>query len=279
MASQNVQLQQLLATLNGTGNHENSSTQPTQSQARPGTHQESGPYMATGFSGIPGLGMLSSQRQTHTTSRELSIPEAQPALSRGSPQSWPSAKSATAASPVPDADTRPPSVPDASVITTWPAALKHVTKHLLQDDKTAQRIRSLITEQHDLEEQWWSKREAMEKVHAGRDQTSAALAEILRNVGGASTPSTSADAKADQDELEAYDKKVYKALVQMQAHFDKELRNLGVPFYAIKHDLVILEAGKEKPGSVQGRIDTGELRELQKRLLQTLEDLFDEENG
>ena len=65
----------------------------------------------------------------------------------------------------------------------------------------------------------------------------------------------------------------------MQARFDKELRNLGVPFYAIKHDLVILESGKQKPGSVQGRIDTGELRELQKRLLQMLEDLFGEENG
>ena len=57
-------------------------------------------------------------------------------------------KCALAAPPVSDVEIKPSPVPDASLITTWPAALKHVTKHLLQDGKTAQRIRSLITEQH-----------------------------------------------------------------------------------------------------------------------------------
>lgn len=279
MVSQNVQLQQLLASLNQTSTPETGSSQPTQDHSSSGTYEESGPYMARHLPSIPGLGMLSSDPQLNVMSTGFSTPIEQPSPFTDAPQPRPSGRDVTKAPHPHINETKRASMPDASMITTWPSALKHVTKHLLPDDKIAQRIRSLISEQHSLEEQWWSKREAMEKVYAGRDQTSAALAEILRNVGGTSTPSTSRDDKADQAELVAYDKKIYKALVQMQAHFDKELRNLGMPFFAIKHDLVILESGKQKPGSIHERIDTGELRELQKRLLQTLEDLFGEENG
>lgn len=84
----------------------------------------------------------------------------------------------------------------------------------------------------------------------------------------------SSDPKADQAELEAYDKKVYAGLLAMAADFDRQLRSIGVPFYAIKHDLVVLEEGPEKAGAAKGRIDKGELRELQRKMLQTLEDLF-----
>ena len=82
------------------------------------------------------------------------------------------------------------------------------------------------------------------------------------------------DPKANQAELEVYDKKVYTGLVAMASDFDRQMRAIGVPFYAIKHDLVILEQGPEKAGAAKGRVDKGELRELQKRMLQTLEDLF-----
>ena len=81
---------------------------------------------------------------------------------------------------------------------------------------------------------------------------------------------------ANERELQAYDKKVYAGLLAMAADFDRQLRGLGVPFYSIKHELVILEEGKEKAGAIRGRLDRGELRELQKRMLQHLEDLFGE---
>lgn len=84
------------------------------------------------------------------------------------------------------------------------------------------------------------------------------------------------DAESNENELEAYDKKVYAGLQAMAADFDKQLRNLGVPFYAIRHDLVILEGGLQKPGTAKGRIDRGELREFQKKMLELLEDLFGE---
>lgn len=96
----------------------------------------------------------------------------------------------------------------------------------------------------------------------------------MKSLGGKDVPVAPSDPKANQAELDAYDAKVYTGLMAMAADFDRQLRALGVPFYAIKHDLVILEDGPEKTGVTTGRIDKGELKDLQKRMLQTLEDLF-----
>ncbi|EHY52979.1 hypothetical protein HRR83_006187 [Exophiala dermatitidis] len=167
-----------------------------------------------------------------------------------------------------------PTVPDASTITTWPAALKHVTRHLVPNEQAARRIKHLITEQHKHERQWWAGREAIVARQQGRSGTSQQVAELLKSLGGKEVPAAPSDPAANQAELVAYDKKVYAQLKAMAADFDRQLRAIGVPFFAIKHDLVILETGPEKDGSSKGRIDKGELRELQKRMLQTLEDLF-----
>lgn len=85
---------------------------------------------------------------------------------------------------------------------------------------------------------------------------------------------TADDPETNQAELDAYDRRVYAGVMAMASDFDRQLRALGVPFYAIKHDLVVTENGPERDGSAKGRIDKGELRELQRRILQTLEDLF-----
>lgn len=109
------------------------------------------------------------------------------------------------------------------------------------------------------------------------------MSAILQSLGAKDIPapasknpqSSAEQKKVDEAELKAYDEKVYKALCAMTADFDRQLREMGVPFYAIKHELVILKDGPEKtPGEHAGKIDKGELRELQKRMCQTLEDLF-----
>lgn len=81
--------------------------------------------------------------------------------------------------------------------------------------------------------------------------------------------------EAGSKELQAYDAKVYKQLLALAGDFDRQLRGLGVPFYAIRHELVVLEEGREKEGAGGvKRIDRGELRELQKRMLGWLEMSF-----
>jgi len=167
-------------------------------------------------------------------------------------------------------------VPDASGITTWPAALKHVTRHLVPNEQLAGRIRHIISEQHKHERQWWVGREAIVARQQGRSGTSQQVSALLKALGGKEVPVPLSDPKTNQAELDAYDKKVYTGLTSMAADFDRQLRGMGVPFYAIKHDLVVLEAGPEKANVAKGRLDRGELRELQKKMLQTLEDLFAE---
>ena len=99
----------------------------------------------------------------------------------------------------------------------------------------------------------------------------------LKSLGGATVPVAAHDPKADQAELDAYDKKVYRRLMDMTADFDRQLRGLQVPFFAIKHDLVILDDGRQTESEAKGKIDKGELRELQKKMTETLEDLLGDE--
>lgn len=173
--------------------------------------------------------------------------------------------------------------PDASTITTWPAALKHVTRYLVPNEQFAVKIKHMISEQHKHERQWWAGREAIVERQKGRPGTSQQVSDILKSLGAApakqapSLPGAN-QIKASEAELATYDEKVYKALVAMTADYDRQFREMGIPFYAIKHELVILKDGPEKiPGEHKNKIDKGELRELQKRMCQTLEDLLGDE--
>jgi len=170
-----------------------------------------------------------------------------------------------------------PQIPDASIITTWPAAIRHVTKYLSTNEKVMSRVKHLINEQHKHEEQWWAQRQAIVTKHAGRAGNQSKVADILKELGGLATPVVQVDEAADKNELEAFDKKVYRSMVQMAADFDGQLRKMGVPFYAIKHDLVVRDSGKTENGASTRKIDKIELGELQKRMLQHLEDLVSDE--
>jgi hypothetical protein len=107
---------------------------------------------------------------------------------------------------------------------------------------------------------------------------------IRRAVGGLVGPDTSDDGpEALARELETFDMKVYKAQMQMVREMNSRLRNLGVPFFGTKTDLV-RPAGKEAPkaGSnedskdEQEMIDEVDLVKLQRKMLAMLEDLSNE---
>lgn len=165
-------------------------------------------------------------------------------------------------------------IPDASTITTWPAAVKHVTKHIVPDEQLGSRIKRLIQEQRKHEEQWWQQREAIvaqQKARAAGHQAN--VSDILQGLGGLAVPITKVDEAADRNELEIFDKKVYGALMQLVRDYDGQLRKLGVPFYAIKYDLV-LNKKSNSSATITGKLDKRELSDLQKKMLQILEDLL-----
>lgn len=282
MTSQSEQVQQLLASLASY-----SSLQNQGEKIKP--QQSSTPDKPAVFtSNLPGLGFLAPEDYQSVLSKPSTPSPAsyQTSLTPRPPENGtPDPRSRLQSSPNPVARTatpiNPPAkapVPDASLITDWTTAIRHVMQHLLPQPDFGARIRRLITTQHQYEEDWFSKRELITARHASRETSSAQLNNIFANLG-VPTPATPAkagrDLEAETRELAEYDAKVYKQLLALVGDFDRQLRQLGVPFYAIKHELVILEEGREKEAfSGKGRLDRGELRELQRRMLEWLEMSF-----
>ncbi|KEF59770.1 uncharacterized protein A1O9_04618 [Exophiala aquamarina CBS 119918] len=280
MAGQgNPELYRVLATLNSYVPHSNTPPNGQSAGAVTGdfygtTNQPSQPPMGSNVSSvnlgssIPGLGFFA---EPVNQVKPITPP---PVLLHQTQASLQESQRSTATPPDSRRLTITPAVPDASTIITWPAALKHVTKYLVPDEKAATRIKHLIAEQHKHERQWWAGREAVVARQEGRTGTSQQVAALLQSIGGKAMPAAPSDPKLNAAELAMYDKKVFAGLSALAADFDRQLKNLGIPFYSIRHELVVLEQGPQKAGSSKGRIDKGELRELQKRMLQTLEDLF-----
>lgn len=176
---------------------------------------------------------------------------------------------------------------DPSTITSWSQALKYVVSDLSQNGAASSRIKTLIHSQHRHEKQWWTGRENLIAKQKGRGEGKKKADDLLRLLGSepdatsGSFQGQGSEAEAERKELEVYDDKVYKALSEMSRAMDGELRGLGVPFFAVKHELVDVKAtsrgqdtslsSTERSTTVLGRDD---LLALQKQMLQLLEALF-----
>ena len=161
---------------------------------------------------------------------------------------------------------------DSSRITTWQAAQKFVIDNIYSNEKTKTKIKQLIANQHQQERKWWDERQALIAKHRGRAAKGKQADALLAKMGGIAPPVKAESLAEEKAELMECDKKIYSAMTKLMAETDRELRALGVPFYAIRHELVIMEDGEQQNGGGQ-KLDRGELRELQKRVLQLLEEL------
>ena len=142
---------------------------------------------------------------------------------------------------------------------------------MAKNAETTSKMKRLIKNQHDNERQWWAGREALLAKHKGRGESQKKADDLLRSLGAANghgVGEPSSTAVEEKAELERYDKKVYAALGQMTAAIDRELTMLRAPFFAIKHDLV------QETEKSDGVLTKMKLLELQKKMLQLLEDLF-----
>ena len=167
---------------------------------------------------------------------------------------------------------------DASSIVTWPAAVRHVARHITTSEAASTRIKDLISNQHRHERDWWKARNAIAKRQSNRTATQAKAADLLKSIGGLVNENSSGSNDPDvaKRELVDFDRKIHGELVRLTADSDRVLRRLGVPFFAIRHELMI-KGDKEVPLGEQtgsGKLTKQELVELQKKMLLHLEDLF-----
>ncbi|KAI9778874.1 MAG: hypothetical protein M1839_007837 [Geoglossum umbratile] len=167
---------------------------------------------------------------------------------------------------------------DATTITDWSAGLKCIMKTVAQSDAITARIKKMITVQHDHEKQWWEGRQALLKKQNARVEGKKKLDEVLRSVGGI-VPAGDSISTPEQNaqELRTYDRKVYKASLDMAQAMKSELKALGIPFFGTRSNLVkgneIGSALGEPVCDESGVVGEQELVELQKRMLGLLEDL------
>jgi hypothetical protein len=132
------------------------------------------------------------------------------------------------------------------VITTWPPALRHVTKLGTTNPALESTVRALVTEQKANEESWWKGRETLRK-------------EIVKKDG-------------DESDLAVYDGKVYKACREMGEAHARRLRELGVPFFGDERKIL---KGEDDGDDGEGKISKDELLKLQKKMVQHLQDMYE----
>jgi hypothetical protein len=163
---------------------------------------------------------------------------------------------------------------DPSKITTWAPAQKYVIENIYSNQAQTLRIKQLISNQQCQEKKWWAEREALILKHSTRAEKEKEVAAMLKSMGGIAS-STKLSNTDEEAELRSCDLKIHKAMTKLATDIDRELKSMGVPFYAIKHELVVMDENKDGSDEL-GKIGKGELRALQQRMLQLLDELFKE---
>ncbi|CAD6440515.1 25da57df-1377-47f1-a42e-d23236cedb74 [Sclerotinia trifoliorum] len=225
------------------------------------------------------------QTQPSTQITSAQIPEIKshgPATQQQQQQQWPQYVTPPVVHPGHSQAVNNSKVVDPATIIDWSAGLRCVMRTVAKHDHVLQEIRKMIRVQHEHEEQWWKSREALIEKQGARKEGQRKLEEVLKAVGGATSSGASNTSPEElAQELETFDMKVYRAQTQMVREMNGKLRNLGVPFFGTKSELVRI-SGKAIATNGTGinaaegekvMIDEDDLVELQRKMLNILEDL------
>ncbi|RDW66473.1 hypothetical protein BP6252_10108 [Coleophoma cylindrospora] len=173
---------------------------------------------------------------------------------------------------------------DPATIIEWSSGLRCVMKTVGKHENLLKDIRKMIQVQHEHEMQWWNGRQALIERQKAREESQRKLDDVLKAVGGSKAAGTNSTDPAElAKELETYDMKVYRAQMQMIREMTTKLRNMGVPFFGTKSELV--SPTKKVSSDIttydgvkneKSMIDEGELVKLQRKMLAILEDMCNE---
>lgn len=122
-------------------------------------------------------------------------------------------------------------------------------------------------------------------LYAVSPLVSAATANTLHRKSVGAIPVTQARAPTaheNEAELQAYDVKVYRAMKEMNNAQTIELKRLGIPFFGVPLELIKesdddMSIAPQRPGFAAGpKITETELLDLQRRMIEYLEDMYKE---
>lgn len=208
------------------------------------------------------------------------------------PRLRPQSRSTATASPKP--------VIDPATITTWQEGLRCVIKIAAQNAQFAVSIRKvsrlvriaagsltnsqMIEDQRRHELRWYSERQNLKHTQAKRASSSAQAQSILQSLSTNSTfdQSDQPDNAADNDqELAAFDRKIYDAQQSLESNMVAELKGLGVPFFGTNRNLVVADGVEDQADPATAMrpkwsplVTETQLLELRRRMVQHLEDMY-----
>ncbi|KAJ9668059.1 hypothetical protein H2201_001865 [Coniosporium apollinis] len=172
---------------------------------------------------------------------------------------------------------------DPASITEWRQGLRCVNKVSAQNPSFKRVIQHMMAEQLKHEQEWYKGRAELQRRQASRVQGNQQLDSILKSVGAIPVAQAKAPtAHENEAELKAYDVKVYRAMKDMNNAQAIELKRLGVPFFGVPLELIKdsdddASIAPQRPGLAAGpKITETELLDLQRRMIEYLEDMYKE---
>lgn len=162
---------------------------------------------------------------------------------------------------------------DPATITEWKHGLRCVNKISAQNPAFVPAIQKLIADQARNVKDWESGRQRLiDEQAVKRDNEKTHLA-VLSLPGMGEKISPLRTDEVEQEELDTYAKKVYRAAQRMVESQSKELKSLGVPFFGLRSEFLRAD-GSDEGGLEQKKVTKAELLELQRKMLNHLMELY-----
>ncbi|KAF1959816.1 hypothetical protein CC80DRAFT_533152 [Byssothecium circinans] len=252
---QNLDLEQILATLANLPNTQNHPAEVSQQVYNPGQI----------------LGFPDNQQAIYTPEQPngyYALNQPQDPRQYGQPSPSPIPQ------PAPQQRVSTPIINPAT-ITEWKHGLRCVNKVAAQNPDFSNAVRKLMKDQERNMKDWEAGRQRLiDEQKAKRENEKTQRAALPSGILGNSTPLRTPE--REKEELSEYDLKVYRACRLMVDSQSANLKGLGVPFFGTKQELILAdgaspeddEAGQDK------KVTKKQLLELQRKMLNHLEDLY-----
>jgi len=172
---------------------------------------------------------------------------------------------------------------DPTSITEWKHGLRCVNKLATQNPNFVPAIQRLMKDQERNIKNWESGRQHIiddQKIKRETERTYRAalsLPGLLDKTGPLRTP------EREKEELDEYDQKVYRACQRLFKAQSEQMKDMGVPFFGLKPQLILPESTEATSGipatngsGTNGKISKKQLLELQRKMLNHLVEMYGE---
>lgn len=166
---------------------------------------------------------------------------------------------------------------DPATITEWKHGLRCVNKIAMQSPSFVSTIQKLIQDQARNVRDWESGRQRLIDEQAVKRENEKTHLAVLSLPGMGEKIEPLRTDEVEMEELEQYEKKVYRASQRLVESQSSALKSLGVPFFGLRPDLMRSEGGEDigdRDRQEQRKITKKELLELQRKMLNHLVELY-----